>query len=377
MLAKLFRFRRAAIIAIVIHLLGIVALIVYLVLAIIRATHSDTDISGFVKKLLPAGNCLCESNTVFDCGLSIEALKKEPTTDVDAQSQWSTEWQFDYARDSLNFGLTREQCNVAFPGYFEEVHRAVEARSRRPNIVTVDELDAIEISRGMGRAMIVDGKLRVLESKHLDEDHRKKGLAILYSIYRAISADGRSIPNVEFVFSIEDMVKHPSQPIWSLSRRTQDSNLWLMPDFGFWSWDLQDLGTLDDVVEQVTRYEASTAWTAKIQKLVWRGKPQMLPKLRRALLDVSKDKPWSDVAGLIPGPSPVPENYISAADQCKYMFLAHAEGKPTSNLLTIRSVLTCTRSKLLRIPKVSTNLPLCCYHSQNAMDPTPPLSLHR
>jgi Glycosyl transferase family 90 len=182
----------------------------------------------------------------------------------------------------------------------------------------------------MTRAMIVGGKLRILESKHMDDDHRKKGLAILHSIYRSIFTDGRPIPNIEFIFSIEDMVKHPTQPLWTLSRRSQDHNLWLMPDFGFWSWDMQDLGTIDDVVEQVTRFEASTDWASKIQKLVWRGKPQMLPKLRRALIDASKDKSWGDVAGLIPGPSPIPENYISAADQCKYMFLAHAEGEPTS-----------------------------------------------
>lgn len=327
MLAKHFYFRRAGIIAIVIHLLAIIALIVWLVLAIIRATHSDTDISGFVKKLLPAGNCLCDSSTVFDCSLSLaEANKQGPTTEVESPNQGTAEWQFQYERDSLNFGLTREQCNVAFPGYFEEVYRAVEVRKRRQNNVCVDELDAIQLSRGMVRAMIVGGKLRILASEQIDEDHRKKALAILSSIYRSISTDGRPIPNVEFIFSIEDFVDHPTQPIWTLSRRPQDHNLWLMPDFGFWSWDLEDLGTLDDVVEQVTRYEASKEAETKIQKLVWRGKPQMLPKLRRSLLDVSKGKPWSDVAGLIPGPSLIPENYISAADQCKYMFLAHAEG---------------------------------------------------
>ena len=338
MLAKHFRFRRTAIIAIVFvfHLLAIITLIVYVVLAIIHATHSDTDISGFVKTLLPAGNCFCESSTIFDCSLSLsEARKKGNVADVHSQNRAPSEWQFQFGRDSLNFALSRDQCNVAFPGYFEEVLRAVNARSRRQINVTVDELDAIELSIGMVRAIIVDGKLRVLESKHLDEDYRKKGLAILHSIYRSISIDGRPIPNAEFVFSVEDMVKHATQPIWTLSRRPQDHNLWLMPDFGFWSWDLQDLGTLDDVIDEVTRYEASTEWVTKIQKLVWRGKPQMLPKLRRALLDASKDKPWSDVAGLIPGPSLVPENYISAADQCKYMFLAHAEGAFSHNLLKV------------------------------------------
>jgi len=149
----------------------------------------------------------------------------------------------------------------------------------------------------------------------------------LQSIYRSISTDGRSISNIEFVLSIEDKVEHPNQSIWTLSRRPYDERLWLMPDFGFWSWDLQDLGPFDSVVEQVIRDEKYSDWDSKIQKLVWRGKMPMAPKLRRALLDASKDKPWSDVEGLVTGDSHVMENYISAADQCKYMFLAHVEGE--------------------------------------------------
>lgn len=333
MLAKSFRVRRTRVVAIVFAflLLAISAPIVSLVLAIIRATHSDVDIRDVVKKLLPAGNCMCESSTVFDCGLSlVEAGTKKVASDEDFQGL--PQWQFQYSRDSLNFGMSREQCDAAFPGYFEEVLRAVEIRNKRHTKVTADDLDAIELSEAMVRAMIVDGKLRILESKHVHPDYRKKGLAILHSIHRSISKDGRQIPNVEFIFSVQDMANHPTQPIWTLSRRAQDHDLWLMPDFGFWSWDLQDLGTLDDVIEEVTRYESSTEWATKIPKLVWRGKLQSLPKLRRALLDASQGKPWSDVAGSVPGPSLVAENYISALDQCKYMFIAHAEGAYYHNL---------------------------------------------
>jgi hypothetical protein len=327
MLARHFHLRRAVSTVIAIHVFTIFALVVYLVLAIIRATHSDTDISDFARNILPAGNCLCESSTVFDCNLSLlEASKKGPAAEDHSPNQATAQWQFQYAQHGLDFGLTPYQCNVAFPGYFEEIYRAVEVRNRRYSNVTVDDLDAIELSKGMVRAMIVDGKLRVLKSKHVDEDHRKKGLAIVYSICRSISPHGRPIPNIEFVFSIEDRGIDSTQPIWTLSRRPQDENLWLMPDFGFWSWDLQDLGTIDDIVEEVLKYESSSEAGTKIQKLVWRGKLQMLPTLRRALLAASKDKSWSDVAGLIPGPSLVPENYLSAVDQCKYMFVAHAEG---------------------------------------------------
>lgn len=54
----------------VVSILPVTALIAYLVLAIIHATKTATDISEFVKKLLPAGNWLCQSSTFFDSTLS-------------------------------------------------------------------------------------------------------------------------------------------------------------------------------------------------------------------------------------------------------------------------------------------------------------------
>jgi len=191
----------------------------------------------------------------------------------------------------------------------------------------------------MVRAMIVDGKLYVLESNQGDQDHRKKALATLQSIHRSISniPDPRQMPNIEFVFVVKDFAETPSLPLWTLARRQQDENLWLMPDFGFWSWDLQDLGPFDEVVSQVIRDEAENYWETKTQKLIWRGKLPMAPKLRRALLASTKGKLWSDVEGLTPAiPPTVVSNYVSAADQCKYMFIAHAEGRSYSGSLKYR-----------------------------------------
>jgi hypothetical protein len=329
MLPKKLRLRSAGIVAIVIHLLTIAGLVVFLVLAIIKATKSETaEISSFMKKLLPAGSCLCESSTLFDCKFSAaEVQRHESSWDAKFPTSFEDVWQFQFGRDDVNLGLSDEQCRSAFPGLFEEIYRGVYLRVEQGSNITVEELDSIELSRGRIRALIIDRKLRILASQQMDEDHRKKGLAILQSIYRSISTDGRSISNIEFVLSIEDKVEHPNQSIWTLSRRPYDERLWLMPDFGFWSWDLQDLGPFDSVVEQVIRDEKYSDWDSKIQKLVWRGKMPMAPKLRRALLDASKDKPWSDVEGLVTGDSHVMENYISAADQCKYMFLAHVEGE--------------------------------------------------
>ena len=142
--------------------------------------------------------------------------------------------------------------------------------------------------------------------------------------------DRRSISDIEFVFIVEDMPEHPSQPLWALARRSQDTNLWLMPDFGFWSWDLQDLGPFDEVVSQIERDEVedNIAWENKIPKLFWRGKLPMAPKLRHALVTASQGNNWGDVEPVIASTRHglADGNYVSAADQCKYMFIAHAEG---------------------------------------------------
>ena len=338
MLAKNVSIRRAGIFALAIHVSAVAGFITFLVLAIMRATKSEAaEMSSFMKKIMPAGNCLCESSTVFDCKLSAPEIQSHAGKGG-TESSTSVEdiWQFQFGRDDNNLGLGDEQCRSAFPGLFEEVHRSVQLRAEKGKKITLQELDSIELTQGRIRAIIIDRKLRVLASQHMDEDHRKKGLAILYSIYRSISISEHPIPNIEFILSIEDKVEYPHQPIWTLARRPHDETLWLMPDFGFWSWDLQDLGPFDTVVEQVMMDEESSEWESKIQKLVWRGKLPMAPKLRRALLDASKNKPWSDVEGLIPGHSHVMENYLSAADQCKYMFIAHVEGIPPILLPSVR-----------------------------------------
>ena len=323
MLVTSIRLRRIGIVTII-SLLAQLALIVSLIWAIILVTNSDEHLPELLRKLRPAGNCLCESSTVFDCRwtqnlqTSSNALGTRPTDNVEE------EWQFQHGRDDLDLAMSEDKCNIAFPGLFEEVHRAVGWRIEQRRNVTLADLDAVKIERGRIRAMIVDGKIRVLEASHSFDDHRKRALATLHSIHRAIQADTKAIPNIEFIISLDDMVDTPSQHVWALTRRSQDQNLWLVPDFGFWSWDLEDVGTIDDVEEQIIREELVTGWDAKIQKLVWRGTPKMLPKLRDALLDASRGKTWGDVAALAPGTPP--ENYLGAAEQCRYMFLAHAEG---------------------------------------------------
>lgn len=112
-----------------------------------------------------------------------------------------------------------------------------------------------------------------------------------------------------------------------------------MPDFGFWSWEMPQIGALDEVAEEAKQRESIEPWDQKQEKLVWRGKITMAPKLRRALLDAAKGKPWSDVGQVRWTDPNFKEQFLGPVDQCNYMFIAHAEGmpKPKPRLCSIKS----------------------------------------
>lgn len=133
------------------------------------------------------------------------------------------------------------------------------------------------------------------------------------------------IPNIEWIFTVEDCPTDIKMPIWSLSRRAQDENFWLIPDFGFWSGPFEDLGPFDAVVSQATTDKVDRCWDCKLRKAVWRGTVSPSPNPRQDLVDMSRGKPWSDIEALRVEKGR-PANHLSAAEHCAYMFIIHAEG---------------------------------------------------
>lgn len=136
---------------------SITFLILYLVFAIIRGTKSDSgDVFTVVRKLFPAGTCLCESSASFSCGEVLEEVF-EAANQNSLNTTPSTDWQFQYGRDDRNVGLTAEQCSSAFPGLFEDIRRGINDHQFDP--IFEDQLKAVELGRGMARAMIFEGKV--------------------------------------------------------------------------------------------------------------------------------------------------------------------------------------------------------------------------
>ncbi|KAF2160661.1 hypothetical protein M409DRAFT_28803 [Zasmidium cellare ATCC 36951] len=206
-------------------------------------------------------------------------------------------------------------------------------------------LDSMNLQNGMTRAMIYNGGLYVIASKSSGEDHRRKTVAILSAMYRALAAaqDRAWIPNIEFIFSVEDMATDvtgsKSQPLWVLARKATERAFFLLPDFGFWAWDNMiegknnEIGPYDEVVDKAMFLEEGTDFDSKIPQLVWRGKLSFAPKLRRALLDASGGADWNDIKEIN---WRVKDNFLSLDEHCKYMFIAHVEGRSYSASLKYR-----------------------------------------
>ena len=288
--------------------------------------NTDRDyVHPLLTQLIPAGHCACQTSTTFQCSTCL-SCSEQSSAHLPLPGA-SPPWRFQSTRDANNESLDTDQCQIAFPGLFEDVSRAG-AYWRAHGYLGTEDLDRIPLELGMARAFIHRGELHVVAVHSRGEDHRRKILAVLSSIHRALVADARRSArrDIEFVFSVEDKVEDVTSsdnPVWVLARSATEEAVWLMPDFGFWAWDntQNSIGPYDQVVERVKR--ADIPWSEKKQQLVWRGKPSFAPKLRRALMDATRGKSWGDVKQVDWQDG---TNIMRMEDHCQYMFIAHVEG---------------------------------------------------
>lgn len=70
-------------------------------------------------------------------------------------------WRFEHKRDSEKYGLTKEQCDVSFPGLFTEIERAVAYR-KNVGLVTPKDIDISWKEDEAVRAMIVNQQVCTL-----------------------------------------------------------------------------------------------------------------------------------------------------------------------------------------------------------------------
>jgi hypothetical protein len=138
------------------------ALLFLLVCSIVYGTRTQNPyLPGMVKEVLPAGRCLCEFSTNFQCDTCLDCASNQAI--LVANSTDADPWTYSYKRDRNNFGLDEEQCQSAFPGQYEDIERAVNVRNRWGKVTEAD-LNSFDLTKGMVRGMIHDRE--VCPSQH-------------------------------------------------------------------------------------------------------------------------------------------------------------------------------------------------------------------
>lgn len=187
-----------------------------------------------------------------------------------------------------------------------------------------------------------------------------RGKATLNALHRALAAfpDRHNLPDIEFVFTTEDMSRGES-PVWAYSKRDEEDGVWLMPEFGYWSWPEVGVGPYREIRQRIAALDdggvtakgtvaPGLKFQDKKKQLFWRGNVITNDALRSQLLQASEGKSWSSVRGLDWGnPDDIRDNLILMEDHCRYMFLAHLEGRSFSGrgkyLMNCRSVVVSHR----------------------------------
>ncbi|KAF7899719.1 hypothetical protein EAF00_004055 [Botryotinia globosa] len=230
---------------------------------------------------------------------------------------------WNYTRDYRNLFLTQEQCDVAFPGLFEEVERPVKLRKNKK--VMRKELDDTPALNGFIRAMIFDQQLYIIDTCG---KIYSRGIATLHALHRAMLTSPEPLPNIEFTMNVDD--KMEGHPQWLYARQGKNEETWLMPEYGFWSWPETKIGSYGEMQMKAILTESEWPWRRKIDKLLWRGATMNL-EVRKKFVNVTEGKAWADVKTLDWHDEGSMKNDLKSMDEhCQYKFLAHTEGNSYS-----------------------------------------------
>ncbi|KAJ5618302.1 hypothetical protein N7528_006945 [Penicillium herquei] len=265
-------------------------------------------------------------------------------------------WEFLVERDGQNHGLSEEQCNIAFPKLFVEIDKS--AALKQETRISYKELNSRDVEDGMVRGIIDQGELYIVDYAAMPVT-ATRARSTLNSLHRALKAyPNRShLPSIEFVFTTEDFAEDPSGPgqIWAYSKRDGDNSVWLMPDFGYWAWPEVQIGPYQEVRRRIAAIDdgeilpdgtvsPGLAFQDKKKQLVWRGSLATNPGVRSKLLKSAAGSSWASVRVIDwDDENDLRFNLLPIEDHCRYMFVAHTEGRSFSGrgkyLLNCRSVM--------------------------------------
>ncbi|KEF50895.1 uncharacterized protein A1O9_13055, partial [Exophiala aquamarina CBS 119918] len=117
--------------------------------------------------------------------------------------------------------------------------------------------------------------------------------------------------------------------------RAEDKDIWLIPDFGYWSSPETKVGSMCAVQMKAALAEQVDGWPwqGKVKKILRRGATMGL-ELREKFLEVTRDEPWADVKALNwKDKDSMATDLKSMPEHCQYKYLAPTEGNSYSGRL--------------------------------------------
>lgn len=143
-------------------------------------------------------------------------------------------------------------------------------------------------------------------------------MATLNLIQRALTSASayEPVPNIEFPISYDDLPTRSTPGVsWGFTREKNQENVWLIPDYGFWSWWMVGIPSFKSVWRQMRALESNYTWEKKIPRAVWRGSPHLNPAIRDKLVETARDTTWGDVKAVSQGERD--SNFLTLDAHCK------------------------------------------------------------
>jgi hypothetical protein len=107
----------------------------------------------------------------------------------------------------------------------------------------------------------------------VDRNVNLRDQATLHALHRAIVTSPEPLPNIEFVLDVDDIAtpESTSPATWAFSRQAVNETLWLMPDFGYWSWPEPKIGSYGKVQMKAAAMELQVPrnWHGGAQHWIW------------------------------------------------------------------------------------------------------------
>ncbi|KAL9078637.1 MAG: hypothetical protein Q9157_002436 [Trypethelium eluteriae] len=283
-----------------------------------NAQRSHSRVLTLKRRSTPSQKPLTSSDTSIspDSTPSVIPYKSE-------SSFSATKWEWKYERDADYRGLTKEQCQIAFPNNTYQIEDAVERLGGRK--ITEYDLGVAD-GRLCVRVMIYNQEAGGLQDdSYMAWRWEERIIGTLALIYDAVAtAQPGTIPNSVFAWcSDDDTLRAHRRTVMGYNRHyawEDQRDIWVIPDFGYWTWQKAMAESYRDLRRRLHHISDHMKWSDKIPQILWRGDPHV-NKIRRDLMAITEDKAWANV-----GPCQQDECHVSMPNHCKFMFLAHTEG---------------------------------------------------